>query len=148
MEYKIFVDYSSVGKLGTTIASINCTGKSNAAKGIENHYNKYRKFHLRETEAHVVAPFMEMMDMKKKKSELFQYQSAMHQYLPQKSSNSRVHLTHPWLHYFTSKNYHKGKTSKLCRFSKTTAGTTVDSDYELAETLHAQFQILILFLSC
>lgn len=80
MEYKIFVDYSSVGKLGTTIASINCTGKSNAAKGIENHYNKYRKFHLRETEAHVVAPFMEMMDMKKKKSELFQYQSAMHQY--------------------------------------------------------------------
>lgn len=67
MEYKIFVDYSSAGKLGTTIASINCTGKSNAAKGIENHYNKYRKFHLRETEAHVVAPFMEMMDMKKKK---------------------------------------------------------------------------------
>lgn len=118
MEYKIFVDYSSVGKLGTTIASINCTGKSNAAKGIENHYNKYRKFHLRETEAHVVAPFMEMMDMKKKKSELFQYQSAMHQYLPQKSSNSRVRLTHPWLHYFTSKNYHKGKTTKLCRFSK------------------------------
>ena len=67
MEYKIFVDYSSVGKLGTTVASINCTGKSNAAKGIENHYNKCRKFHLRESEAHVVAPFMEMTDMKKKK---------------------------------------------------------------------------------
>ena len=31
---------------------------------------------------------------------------------------------------------------------KTPAGTTVDSDYELAETLHAQFQILIPFLSC
>lgn len=70
MEYKIFLDYSSVGKLGTTIASINCTGKSNAAKGIENHYNKYRKFHLRETEAHV-APFMEMMEMKKKSQNYF-----------------------------------------------------------------------------
>lgn len=71
MEYKIFVDYSSVGKLGTTIASINCTGKSNPAKGIENHYNKYSKFHLRKTEAHVVAPFMEMMDMKKKSQNYF-----------------------------------------------------------------------------
>ena len=71
MEYKIFVDYSSVGKLGTTIASINCTGKSNPAKGIENHYNKYSKFHLRKTEAHVVAPFMEMMDMKKKSQKFF-----------------------------------------------------------------------------
>ena len=71
MEYKIFVDYSSVGKLGTTIASINCTGKSNPAKGIENHYNKYSKFHLRKTEAHVVAPFMEMMDMKKKSQKYF-----------------------------------------------------------------------------
>ena len=46
------------------MASINRTGKSNAAKGVENHYNEYSEFHLRETEGHVVASFMEMMGMK------------------------------------------------------------------------------------
>lgn len=61
----MFVCHSSAGELGTTMASINRTGKSNAAKGVENHYNEYSEFHLRETETHVVASFMDMMGMKK-----------------------------------------------------------------------------------
>lgn len=59
----MFVDHSSAGELGTSMASINRTGKSNAAKGVENHYNEYSEFHLRETEGHVIASFMEMMGM-------------------------------------------------------------------------------------
>lgn len=82
----MFVDHSSAGELDTSMASINRTGKSNAAKGVENHYNEYSEFHLRETEGHVVASFMEIMGMKnmegsiyytlfffKKKCEPFQY---------------------------------------------------------------------------
>ncbi|XP_044167344.1 uncharacterized protein LOC122951395 [Acropora millepora] len=64
MEYKIFFDHSSAGELSTSMASTNRTGISNAAKGVENHYNEYSEFHLRETEGHVVASFMEMMGMK------------------------------------------------------------------------------------
>lgn len=60
----MFVQHSSASELGTTMVSINRTGKSNKAKGVENHYNKYSEFHLRETEAHAVASFMEMMGMK------------------------------------------------------------------------------------
>ena len=59
----MFLDHSSAGELGTSMASMNRTGKSNAAKGVENHYNEYSEFHLRETEGHVVASFMEMMEM-------------------------------------------------------------------------------------
>ena len=36
----MFVDHSSAGELGTSMASMNRTGKSNAAKGVENHYNE------------------------------------------------------------------------------------------------------------
>lgn len=81
----MFVDHSSAGELDISMASINRTGKSNAAKGVENHYNEYSEFHLRETEGHVVASFMEIMGMKNmegsiyytlfflKKCESFQY---------------------------------------------------------------------------
>ena len=93
MEYKIFFYHSSAGELGTSMASINRTGKSNAAKGVENHYNEYSEFHLRETEGHVVASFMEMMGMKNmegwiyytlfflRKSEPFHYQAKNYQFL-------------------------------------------------------------------
>lgn len=64
MEYKMFVNHSSAGEVGTTSASINRTGKTNAAKGIESHYNEYSEFHARETEAHILASFMEMTGMK------------------------------------------------------------------------------------
>ena len=49
----MFVDHSSAAEVGTTRASINRTGKTNAAKGVENHYNEYSEFHAREIEAHM-----------------------------------------------------------------------------------------------
>lgn len=60
----MFVDHSSAGEIGTTRASINRTGKTNASKGVENHYNEYSEFHSREIEAHICASFMEMHGMK------------------------------------------------------------------------------------
>ena len=57
----MFVDHSSAAEVGTTRAS---TGKTNAAKGVENHYNEYSEFHAREIEAHICASFMEMTGMK------------------------------------------------------------------------------------
>lgn len=60
----MFCNHSSAGELGTTMENINRTGKTNAMKGVESHYNEYSEFHLRETEAHIVASFMEMMGMK------------------------------------------------------------------------------------
>ena len=59
----MFVDHSSAAEVGTTRASINRTGKTNAAKGVENHYNEYSEFHAREIEAHICASFMEMTGM-------------------------------------------------------------------------------------
>ena len=64
-EFKMFVNHSSAAEIGTTRASINRTGKTNAAKGIENHYNEYSEFHAREVEAHICASFMEMTEMEK-----------------------------------------------------------------------------------
>ena len=42
---------------------MNRTFKTNAAKGVNNHYNEYKEFHAREVEAHVCASFMEMSGM-------------------------------------------------------------------------------------
>ena len=42
----MFVDHSSAGELDISMASINRTGKSNAAKGVENHYNAVSYTHL------------------------------------------------------------------------------------------------------
>ena len=42
---------------------MNRTFKTNAAKGVNNHYNEYKEFHAREGEAHVCASFMEMSGM-------------------------------------------------------------------------------------
>ena len=60
----MFVNHSSAGDIGTTSASINRTRKTNAAKGVESHFNEYSEFHTQETEAHILASFMEMTDMK------------------------------------------------------------------------------------
>ena len=46
----MFVNHSSAAEIGTTRPSINRTGKTNAAKGVENNYNEYSKFHAREVE--------------------------------------------------------------------------------------------------
>ena len=64
-EFKMFVNHSSAAKIGTTRASINRIGKTNAAKGVEDHYNKYSEFHAREVEAHICTSFMEMTEMEK-----------------------------------------------------------------------------------
>jgi hypothetical protein len=47
----MFVKDTSVGEIGTSRASMNRTGKTNAAKGVHNHYNEYKDFHSRELEA-------------------------------------------------------------------------------------------------
>ena len=49
----MFVNHSSAAEVGTSRASINRTGKTNAAKGVENHYNEYGEFHAREVKAHM-----------------------------------------------------------------------------------------------
>ena len=51
IEKKVFLKDESTAEVGTTSASINRTGKTNAKKGA-------RKFHEREMEGHVVASFM------------------------------------------------------------------------------------------
>ena len=61
----MFVNHSSAAEVGTSKASINRTGKTNASKGVENNYNEYSEFHARETEAHICASFMEMTGMNK-----------------------------------------------------------------------------------
>lgn len=59
----MFVDNGSVGEIGTSKASMNRTGKTNASKGVHNHYNEYKDFHSREIEAHICASFMHMCNM-------------------------------------------------------------------------------------
>lgn len=63
VESDIFVNHSSAAKIGTSRASMNRTFKTNAAKGVNNHYNEYKEFHQWEIEAHVCAFFMEMSGM-------------------------------------------------------------------------------------
>ena len=59
----MFVNHSSAAEVGTSRASINRTGKTNATEGVENHFNEHIEFHKREIEAHLCASFMEMMGM-------------------------------------------------------------------------------------
>jgi hypothetical protein len=58
------VSDTSAKEVGTSRASMNRTGKTRAAQGVEKHYNEYKDFHQREVEAHVCASFMEMREMK------------------------------------------------------------------------------------
>ena len=50
-------------EVGTSRASMNRTGKHNAAKGEENYYNEYKDFHDHEIEAHIGASFMQVSGM-------------------------------------------------------------------------------------
>ena len=61
----MFVKRSSAGEVGTSYASMNRTGKTNAAKGVKSHYNEYKEFHECEVSAHVLASFMEAFGMTK-----------------------------------------------------------------------------------
>ena len=60
----MFVSNASAAEIGTPRASMNRTGKYNAAKGVANHYNEYKDFHDLEMEANICASFMEMCGMK------------------------------------------------------------------------------------
>lgn len=57
IENKIFLKDESAAEIGTTRATINRTGKTNAKKGADD-YNSYKEFHEREIEGHVIAAFM------------------------------------------------------------------------------------------
>lgn len=59
----MFTKEESAGEIGTSRASMNRCGKTNAAKGVHGHYNEYKDFHSREIEAHVCASFMDMCEM-------------------------------------------------------------------------------------
>lgn len=61
----MFVKDASANELGTSRSSINRTSKTNAAKGVHNHYNEYKDFHSREVKAHICTSFMEMCGMSK-----------------------------------------------------------------------------------
>ena len=56
IENKIFLKDESAAEVGTTRASINRSGKTNAKKGADD-YNAYKEFHEREIEGHVIAAF-------------------------------------------------------------------------------------------
>lgn len=70
MEYDIFYKPESCGELGTTKASMNRTGKTNASAGPKKKYNEYKEFHNCEVAAHVCASFMEMTGMSNYKGNL------------------------------------------------------------------------------
>ena len=53
VEFDTFISNSSAAQVGTKRASTNCTSKTNAAKGVSNHYKEYMEFHQREVEAHM-----------------------------------------------------------------------------------------------
>lgn len=57
VENRIFMKDESAAEIGTTRATINRTGKTNAQKGADD-YNAYRDFHDREIDGHIVAAFM------------------------------------------------------------------------------------------
>ena len=64
LDYKIFFKKESSGDVGSTCASMNRTGKTNAKQGPLADYNAYKDFHDREFEAHVLASFMTFSGMK------------------------------------------------------------------------------------
>ena len=59
------MNHASAGEISTSMASINRTGKTNAAKNPHTHYNEYSEFHAIEVEAHICAAFMQKMKMAK-----------------------------------------------------------------------------------
>jgi hypothetical protein len=61
----MFYKSESGSEKGTTRASLNRTGKTNAASGPKKKYNEYKEFHQCEVEGHVCAAFMEMSGMTK-----------------------------------------------------------------------------------
>ena len=68
---KLFFKECSASEIGTSCASMNRTGKSNAKKGPDEDYNAYRDFIDRETEAHIIARWMVFAGMNDLESKVF-----------------------------------------------------------------------------
>jgi hypothetical protein len=56
VEFDTFVK-NSPGEIGTSTASMNRTGKTNASKGVKSHYNEYKDFHNCEVEGPHISSF-------------------------------------------------------------------------------------------
>ena len=61
--FNLFVKEESAANIGTSYASMNRCGKTNAKKGPDKDYNSYKEFIDRETEAHVIAKWMGFVGM-------------------------------------------------------------------------------------
>jgi len=60
----------SSAEVGTSRATMNRTGKTTAAKGVQSNCNEYKEFHEREVEAHICASFMQTLGITKLDSKL------------------------------------------------------------------------------
>lgn len=56
---ELFVKGESSGEIGTTVASMNRTGKFTAKKDPYDEYNAFKEFFDRETEAHIIAAWLQ-----------------------------------------------------------------------------------------
>lgn len=55
---QLFFKEGSAAEMGTSCASMNRTGKSNAKRGPEEDYNAFKDFIDCETEAHIITKWM------------------------------------------------------------------------------------------
>lgn len=62
---ELFVKGESSGEIGTSVASMNHTGKFTAKKGPYDEYNAFKKFFDRETEAHIIAAWLSFAGIQK-----------------------------------------------------------------------------------
>jgi hypothetical protein len=69
--FKLFVKESSAAEIGTSYASMNRNGKTNAKKGPGKDYNSYKEFFDRETEGHLIARWMTFSGMNKYEGEIY-----------------------------------------------------------------------------
>ena len=61
--FQLFVKEDSAAELGTSYSSMNRNGKANAKKGPERDYNANKEFFGRESEAHVLAKWMNFAEI-------------------------------------------------------------------------------------
>ena len=68
--HNIYFKDDSMAQIGTTCASMNRTGKTNAKKGPDVDYNAFKDFFDRETEAHIISWWMDFVGMETTESKL------------------------------------------------------------------------------
>ena len=61
---KIFLKQESAAQIGTSYASMTRTSSSNAKQGPKRNYNAFKDFHMSESEAHILASWMEFVGIK------------------------------------------------------------------------------------